>query len=91
MKNSPTGKHAAADDQLQSEIEKIVSDALETKTSELRAETRLDEIESLDSFGIITLFMSLEERFGLQFTTDEIIGLKTIGEIVSEVAKRRER
>ena len=67
-------------------IETILAEDLEIKPQGLTAQTRLEDIANLDSFGVITLFMSIEATFGVQFTTDQITSMKTVGDIIDRIS-----
>ena len=46
------------------------------------------DVEDWDSFNHITLVMSLEEEFNLRFATREVMGWKSVGEMLASVEKR---
>lgn len=46
------------------------------------AETTAADFENWDSLGNIRLFMALEVRFGVKFSTSEITEMKNVGELV---------
>jgi len=83
--------HKPSNDEILARIETILAEVLEIESVGVTAQTRLEEIEDLDSFGVITVFMSLEESFGVRFTTDEIDATKTIGDILEGISKKQTR
>ena len=69
-------------------VETILGEALEEKHLALKPETLLEDIPNLDSFGVITLFMSIEGTFGVRFSMDDITGMKTIGDVLTAISSR---
>jgi len=50
-------------------------------------DTRLDAL-NIDSLDLVETMMDLEEAFGVEFSNDEIIGLKTVRDILDLIAKK---
>lgn len=51
------------------------------------AMTALD-VPAWDSLTHITLILEIEEEFGLRFTVDDIVGLKTVGDMIALIEKK---
>lgn len=46
------------------------------------------DVAEWDSLNHIRLMVSIEREFGLAFTTAEVAGFRTVGELVSAIAAR---
>jgi acyl carrier protein len=57
-------------------------------TIELRAETNADDIEGWDSFTHLNVIVAAETRFGIKLRSNEIEGLKNVGDLVSIIVAR---
>lgn len=55
---------------------------------ELTPELSAADVENWDSLGNIRLFVAIEEKFSIQFTTGEIANLKNVGELVDAILSR---
>ena len=51
------------------------------------AESRLMEDLKADSANIMVLIMDMEDRFGITVEDDQIMKLKTVGDVVEYIAK----
>ena len=49
---------------------------------QISAETSASDIPDWDSLAQITLLMSMEQNFGIQFSLDEVEDLQNVGEII---------
>jgi len=54
----------------------------------LRPETSAADIDGWDSFNNLNIMVAVESRFGIKMNTQEIEGLKNIGDLVSLVLTR---
>lgn len=48
---------------------------------ELKDELTAKDVEGWDSFNHINLVIAIEEHFGVRFTTEEIAGLRNVGDM----------
>lgn len=80
-----------SDDKVLLEVRRLLTETLERDLPTLLAETRLEDIQNLDSIGLITLFLTVEGAFGVRFTTDEMSAMRTIGDIVAGVSSQLSR
>lgn len=44
----------------------------------------------LDSLDIVELCLGLEDKYGFQFTTDELASFKTVGDLFNSIADKLE-
>lgn len=84
----PTDVTSLSRGEIQARVETLIAEATQRTPVGLTGETKIAEIEGLDSFAVITLFMSIEGTLGVQFTTDEIQSMNTPGEIVAGVSAK---
>jgi acyl carrier protein len=59
-----------------------VADLFEEPVENIKPETARDEIEAWDSLGILTLLAGLNEHFDIVLSTDEIVGLRNVNDIL---------
>ena len=55
---------------------------------EVCIDSKINDFEKWDSLGQLTLFMALENEFGIKFTHEEIIDTNSISKIISLVDKK---
>jgi acyl carrier protein len=79
----------ARDREVLAAIEDILATELETP-GPVAADDRLRECEALDSLGLITLAVGLEDRFRIKLSEQDAPGLATFGDVVRLVNRRRE-
>ncbi len=68
-------------------IAQIIAGQLGLDPSEISPEQRLAEDLKADSIDIVALIMDLESEYGVEITDDELVKLKTVGDIVAYVEK----
>jgi acyl carrier protein len=64
------------------------ADIVMVSKGEVNDETVLQELSDWDSLAFITLVSALDEHFGFTLTTDELLGLKTFGDILENIKNR---
>lgn len=57
----------------------------ELKVDSLTEETRLIEDIGMNSIGLLYMAMAVEEEFGVRFTNEDFVSLKTIGDVVKKI------
>lgn len=69
-----------------------IKDIMETELGKNRNDVTLesDIIKDLglDSLDIVTLIMAVEDEYGFTADDDEIVALKTVGDVVNYIEKR---
>ena len=68
-------------------LEKILSKVLGVKQTGINDESSPDNIANWDSFNGLMLVSELENEFKISFTVDEVINVKTVGEIKKALRK----
>lgn len=62
-------------------IKEIVADSLSTDAAELTSETSFKEDLGADSLDLFEMVMALEEEFNVEIPTEDLEGIKTIGDV----------
>ena len=67
-------------------VEEIIKDRV--NISSIKMEDRLDEL-GLDSLDLVETMLKIEEAVGVEFTSDEIVELKTIRDVVNLIETKK--
>ncbi len=70
------------------EIRKML--AAKTNTDQIDDNLSLKEL-GLDSLDVVDMCLSLEEKYGVTFQTEELAGLKTVGDLFAVLGKKLEK
>lgn len=62
-------------------IENVLADALKIPVAKITEDFTMKDAEAWDSLKHMELVVSLEEGFGIQLTFDEIVAMRSVGEI----------
>lgn len=77
---------------LENEIAKKITEALsgyiKNKSIKIEGNSELREELGLDSMDTIELVFQLEENFNIQISDDDLMGLKTVDDVVQYIEKR---
>lgn len=68
------------------EIINLIEDALEIDANTLTEETKLDDIEELDSLGKLTLITLFDDEFDKELKGEHLIEFKTIKDLLDFLA-----
>ena len=63
-------------------VKEMIASQLRVDASAITEETRLVEELQADSANIMVMIMDLEDRFGITVEDDQIMKLKTVGDVV---------
>jgi acyl carrier protein len=69
-------------------IRSVLADVFELDADQVGADTSMDTVEQWDSLQQLTLVLSLEEEFGVQFDDEETVALVSYPLIVAIVGDR---
>lgn len=72
-----------------SELQSLFREVFQQDDLVITRGTTAHDIEAWDSLIHVTLMMEVETRFGIRFTTAEIAYLKSVGDLVDLIAKKR--
>lgn len=66
-------------------VTKMIAQQLKADESAITPETRLLEDLKADSANILVMVMDLEDQFGITVEDDQIMKMKTVGDVVSYI------
>lgn len=66
----------------------IFADVLDLDEVALQDDTTADDIEEWDSLSHIRLVVSIEQHYGVKFTTAEIEALNSVGHLVDRIQEK---
>ena len=69
-------------------VEEIFRDELEIDDLELSYETTADDVEGWDSLSHVQLVAAMEEAFGIEFSSREILSWDNIGDLIDSIQKK---
>ena len=70
-------------------VKGMISDQLKVDPATITPESRLMEDLKADSANIMVMIMDLEDRFGITVEDDQIMKLRTVGDVVNYIAKAK--
>ena len=71
------------------QVRNCVGSAFRVDPAQINEQDSQDTIKDWDSVGQIQLILELESQFGLNFSLDEIVSIRSIGDIVRLIAAKR--
>ena len=69
-------------------IKAIIAEILELEEDTINNDASIIDDLGADSIAVMEIVMELEEEFGVEVPTDDILELKTLNDIVSYVEKK---
>ncbi len=66
-------------------IQPIFRDIFDDENLTVTEETVAGDVEDWDSFAQMQIVMSIEEMFGIKFSTDEVTNFKNVGDVVKTI------
>lgn len=73
------------DKTLANRLKKMMASQLNIKEEKLTDNARIIEDLGADSLDIVEMFMTLEEEFELTIPDDNVVELKTVGDVISYI------
>ncbi len=70
-------------------VKSLIAKQLKADESTITRETRLVEDLNADSANVMVMIMDLEDRFGITVEDDQIMKLKTVGDVAAYVAQAK--
>jgi acyl carrier protein len=67
----------------QAKLKKVVEDVFLLQPGEFRPDLRRSEVETWDSFGVVSLAVGIQETFGYHLSPAEAVGIKSVADIIS--------
>ena len=68
-------------------IKEMIAEQLKVDPAVITPESRLMEDLKADSANIMVMIMDLEDRFGVTVEDDQIMKLRTVGDVAAYIAK----
>lgn len=65
------------------EIREMLAEILRREVPPLTPETSFEDLPGWDSVVHLSILMEAEHRFGLTFTAAQMIGMKTVGDLLA--------
>ena len=69
-------------------VEEIFREELEVDDLVLTDETTADDVEEWDSLSHVQLVAAMEEAFGIEFKSREILSWENIGDLIDSIEKK---
>ena len=68
-------------------IKNLIAEQLKVDPATIKPESRLMEDLKADSANIMVMIMDLEDQFGITVEDDQIMKMRTVGDVVSYIEK----
>lgn len=72
---------------MENRLQQVFRDVFDDEEIKINREMTADDIDGWDSFTHFQLIMEVETEFDIKFTTEEISGLKSVGQLIDLVKK----
>ena len=66
-------------------VKTLIAKQLKADPATITAETRLNEDQKADSANVMVMIMDLEDNYGITGEDDQILKLKTVGDVVAYI------
>ena len=66
-------------------VKKMIAKQLKVDEATITADSRLIEDLKADSANVMVMIMDLEDKFGIMVEDDQIMKLKTVGDVVTYI------
>lgn len=73
---------------IEQKIKQVLIEQLDVEAGKIKSGALLREDLKLDSFGAVELIFNLQENFGFQIPDEDIIGKKSVGDMVDYIYNR---
>ena len=70
-------------------IKNMIAEQLKVDPAEIKPESRLIEDLRADSANIMVMIMDLEDQFGITVEDDQIMKMKTVGDVVDYIESHK--
>jgi acyl carrier protein len=74
--------------ELKEKLQEVFREVFDDEDIVISEEMTADDIEDWDSLTHMELILNTEARFGVKFTTQEVLKLKNVGEFISLLEKK---
>ncbi len=71
------------------DVKAMIAKQLKADASTITRDTRLVEDLKADSANVMVMIMDLEDKFGIMVEDDQIMKMKTVGDVVDYIEKHQ--
>lgn len=71
-------------------IQRIFHTIFNVAPDTITPDTTKDDVEGWDSLGHLRLMMAVEKEFRVKFTTEQVIGIESVRDIIAKETKSRQ-
>ncbi len=71
------------------DVKAMIAKQLKADAASITRETRLVEDLKADSANVMVMIMDLEDKFGIMVEDDQIMKMKTVGDVVDYIEKHQ--
>lgn len=69
-------------------LQKLIQDVFLLDPSEFRFDLKRSEVETWDSFGVVSMAVGVQETFGYHFTPEEATGIEGVEDIMKVLSTK---
>ena len=69
-------------------LQKLIQDVFLLDPAEFRFDLKREEVETWDSFGVVSMAVGVQEAFGYHFTPEEATGISGVEDIVKILSSK---
>jgi acyl carrier protein len=69
-------------------LQKLIQDVFLLDPSEFRFDLKREEVETWDSFGVVSMAVGIQEIFGYHFTPEEATGISGVEDIIKVLSSK---
>lgn len=73
---------------IREELQKIFREVFFDEELVIFDDMTAEDVEDWDSLSHLNLIDAIEKRFGIEFTTEEMLGAKNVGEFIGYIEKK---
>lgn len=70
-------------------VKEMIAKQLKVDAASITRETRLIEDLKADSANVMVMIMDLEDKFGIMVEDDQIMKMKTVGDVIDYIEKHQ--
>ena len=78
-----------ASPEIYQELRQIVCDVFMSDEIELSPETTAKDVPGWDSFKMVEIIVTVEERFGIKITSRDVDRLRNLGDLVTMISDKQ--
>ena len=75
-------------DEIYERLIKVAAEVFEISKEDIPKDSKAGVIGQWDSLGHLNFFLAIEEAFNIKFSTEEIVSLLSLEEIVENIVKK---